>query len=83
MRLRSGRRLAVAAGVCAFMIAELAFSEVLAIAWQIAGHGETVDAIVPWVALVLLFVGIRIGITVKRAVARRLQQPSATGADQP
>jgi hypothetical protein len=41
------------------------------------------NAIVPWVALVLLFVGIRIGITVKRAVARRLQQPSATGADQP
>jgi cell division protein FtsX len=74
MRKR-GILLAVGAGICAFMIAEVALSVLLAMVQEIAeAYGKDVTILVRWAAFFLLFVCIRIGITVKRRAAKRVQQ---------
>lgn len=77
---KSHKLLAVGAGFGAFMIAEMALSAALMVARETTGSfGENVDVVYPWAALLLLIVCVRVGITVKRRVAKWLQARSHAG----
>jgi uncharacterized membrane protein YhhN len=77
---KSHKLLAVVAGFGAFMIAEMALSVALMVARETAeAFGENVDVVYPWAAILLFIVCVRVGITVKRRVAKWLQERSDAG----